>query len=327
MTIEPALLVDIGGTNTRVARSGPDGLERATIARFNNAEHPGLTPILHDYMARAGITSASGLVVALAGPVTQGRGDLTNLDWILEEEALAEVTGANHVGLLNDMQAMGFALGHLSDSNLTQIRAGTLPPDPAQARVVLNVGTGFNAAAVHEVNGQRFVPASECGHINLPARTDADLRLCAFVEKHHGFPAIEDVLSGRGLERIYQWLAAEAGETGEKTAAEVMSSPDADMRAYETIQAFARILGTVSGNQALIHLPFGGIYLVGGVARAMSPWLKGAAFEDAFTDKGRFGDLVANFSIWCVDDDYAALVGCDAFLKRLRNGGKEVHSA
>ena len=85
--------------------------------------------------------------------------------------------------------------------------------------------------------------------------------------------------------------------------------------AEDTAALFVKLLGTVAGNLALIHLPFGGVYLVGGVARAITPYLERFGFEAAFSDKGRFAGFMRNFSIWVVEDDYAALSGSLAYLE------------
>ena len=60
-----------------------------------------------------------------------------------------------------------------------------------------------------------------------------------------------------------------------------------DPVATETLRAFIRIFGTVTGNLALIHLPFGGVYLIGGMARAVTPWFDTMGYADAIRDKGK----------------------------------------
>jgi glucokinase len=184
---------------------------------------------------------------------------------------------------------------------------------------VIGVGTGFNCAPVFETAAGRFVAPSESGHQNLPARTDADLRLCAHVSTAHGFPAVEDVLSGRGLERIYAWLGQEEDDPREARAADIMAALAAgtDPRALRTAEVFARLLGTVAGNLALIQLPFGGVYLSGGVARAFGPWLARFGFVEAFRDKGRFAGFMGNFGVGVIEDDFAALIGAAAHLAHL----------
>jgi glucokinase len=92
-----------------------------------------------------------------------------------------------------------------------------------------------------------------------------------------------------------------------------------DPRATEAAALFARTLGTVCGNLSLIQLPFGGVYLVGGVARALAPYLSEFGFTEAFQDKGRFTSFMSNFSVSVVEDDYAALLGAAAHIESLQN--------
>jgi glucokinase len=64
-------------------------------------------------------------------------------------------------------------------------------------------------------------------------------------------------------------------------------------------------------------LPFGGVFLAGGVARAMAPHLIPMGFVEAFRDKGRFAGFMENFGVCVIEDDYAALAGSAAHLVRL----------
>ncbi|HSG36545.1 MAG TPA: glucokinase [Paracoccaceae bacterium] len=312
------LVADIGGTNTRVALADGRRILPATIRRYSNAEFPGLESVLRRYIDDEGGVDPKAACVAVAGPVREGRATLTNLDWTIDKTTLMRATRAETVAILNDLQAQGHALGHLEPSVIRPILAGPAAQGQA-ARLVIGVGTGFNAAPVFETGQGRLVPPSEAGHANLPIRTDADLRLCRYVETAHGFPGVEDVLSGRGLERTYAWLGEEAADPRERSAQQIMEScaDGTDERAIEAARIFTRILGTVAGNLALIQLPFGGIYLVGGVSRAFAPFLERFGFGEAFRDKGRFAGFMGNFSVSVVEDDFAALTGSAAHLVEL----------
>ncbi len=310
-----SLVADIGGTNTRVALAQGTRLLPETVRKYSNAEFPGLETVLRRYVEQEDDVDCIGACVAVAGPVRESVGELTNLDWTIDKDAMVRATRAEHVAILNDLQAQGHALGHLDPANVRQIIAGA-PPRPNAAQLVIGVGTGFNAATVFDSELGRLVPPSEAGHANLPIRTEAELRLCQYVETAHGFPAVEDVLSGRGLERVYRWLGHEAGDERELTAADIMDAVDSgsDPRAEEAARVFVRILGTVVGNLSLIQLPFGGVYLIGGVARAITPHLDRFGFSDTFRDKGRFAGFMGNFSVSVIEDDYAALIGCAGHL-------------
>ncbi|UWQ16746.1 glucokinase [Jannaschia sp. M317] len=312
MTDPLYMLADVGGTNTRVALSHGGTVLPDTIRRYRNRDFANLAPVLRQFRTDQGGPSPEGACVCVAGPVANGVGELTNLDWSIDATRLAEATGATTCAILNDLQAQGHAIGRLSD-DACQVVMET--PEGAQgARLVIGVGTGFNAAPVHDTAGGRFVPPCEAGHANLPINSEAELRLCNFVSTAHGFPAVEDVLSGRGLEQVYRWLSHEAGSSDEFLAAEIMARIDSDPRARAAVQQFIRMMGTVAGNLALIHLPLGGVYLVGGVARAMAPYMSEMGFAEAFRSKGRFSGFMGNFGVSLVVDDYAALTGCASYL-------------
>ncbi|SEK84118.1 glucokinase [Pacificibacter marinus] len=325
MTKHPAntlsLVADIGGTNTRVALVNGTTLLPETIRKYSNAGQPGLEPVLRRYIEEEGDVDCIGACVAVAGPVRDGVGTMTNLDWTIDKDTLRRATKAENVAILNDLQAQGHALGYVADDDITCVTEAqaAVEPSPNAVRLVIGVGTGFNAAPVFETHAGRFVAPSECGHANLPIRNEEELELCQFVENAHGFPAVEDVLSGRGLERVYLFLGTKAGDPREKSAADIMTSVGSgdDPRADETVQVFIKILGTVAGNLSLIQLPFGGVYLVGGVARAMTPYLERFGFTQAFRDKGRFAGFMQNFAVSVIEDDYAALTGCASHLHNL----------
>ena len=313
-----ALVADIGGTNTRVALAQGRRVLQSTIRRYRNADFPGLETVLRRYIADEDGVDPIAACIAVAGPVRDGRATMTNLDWTMDKDTLARAARSKTVAILNDLQAQGHALGHIDPVNIRTILAGPEGP-PHAARLVIGVGTGFNAAPVFDHANMRLVTPSESGHANLPIRNERELRLCQFVSTAHGFPAVEDVLSGRGLERVYAFLGQEANDPKECAAHDIMArcADGSDPRAVAAAELFTRILGTVCGNLALIQLPFGGVYLAGGVARAFAPHLEAFGFGNAFRDKGRFAGFMSNFAVHVIEDDYAALTGSAAHLVSL----------
>lgn len=305
------LVADIGGTNTRVAYARGGEVDTSTIRRFRNSRHRDLGDVLSRFLEAEPGPRPAAACVAVAGPVRDGRASMTNLPWTLDEATLAAATGARDAVLVNDLEAQGHGLDVLAAGSVRHLfgpAPGTRPGD----RLVIGIGTGFNTATVVAGPDGPIVKAAEAGHARLPVLDARGLSLASFVARAHGFPAIEDVLSGRGLENVAAWLGADA-----PTAAGIVAALDkGDAVAAEALRVFARILGSVAGDLALCHLPFGGVYLVGGVARALGPHLVEAGMPRAFTDKGRFSDFMAAFGCHLVDDDYAALHGCAAILAR-----------
>ena len=94
-----ALVADLGGTNTRVALTDGAKVRTETIKRFRNSEHPDLPSVLSAYMTDQSVTPDAACV-AMAGPVRDGVGELTNLSWTVERNAVAKATGAATVAVL-----------------------------------------------------------------------------------------------------------------------------------------------------------------------------------------------------------------------------------
>ncbi len=320
-----ALVADIGGTNTRVALARGAVLQQETIRRYRNADYASLEAVLSAFIEAEDGVDCSAASAAIAGPVRDGHGHLTNLDWTIDEATLASATRAETVAVVNDLQAQGHALGRIAPQNLRMIIEGAAAPDDA-TQLVIGVGTGFNVAPVHHVGAARLVVAAEAGHESLPVRSGDDFRLSRFVEGRSGFAAVEEVLSGRGLGNVYAWLSDETGDLSEADAATIMKAcaSGSDPRADAAVATFVRMLGTVAGDLALNHLPFGGIFLAGGVARAVAPYLERFGFAESFRDKGRFHDFVGAFSVRVIEDDYAALVGSAAHLDRIARSNADL---
>jgi glucokinase len=193
------------------------------------------------------------------------------------------------------------------------------PQKPGGAMLVVGLGTGMNAAPVHDTAMGRLVAASECGHVSMPVQTEQDLRLAQFLAQDapgaHGFAGVEEAIAGRGIGHIYEFLSAEAGERIPRSTADVMADlAFGDDLARQTATLYIRLMAQNLGNLALTHLPFGGIFMIGGVARAMAPYLADLGFAKSFADKGRFAEFMQNFRVTLITDDYAALTGCAAHL-------------
>ena len=170
------LVADIGGTNTRVA------LARGTRCGSGHASAASATPTIPDLPRGAGRypgtpdTAPAAACVAMAGPVRDGVGTLTNLDWTVDRDVVAAGDRRRRVAILNDLQAQGHALDHLTADNLTGVLPGQ-SDRPHAAKLVIGVGTGLNAAPVFRLGGQTLVPPSESGHVSLPVQTEEELRL------------------------------------------------------------------------------------------------------------------------------------------------------
>lgn len=310
-----ALIADTGGTNTRMALARRGTLIAGTTTRFRNADYPGLDSIIADYLSQQR-SLPDCAAFALAGLVEDGRAEMTNLGWQVDAADIARASGIRQVHLLNDLQAQGHALHSLPDTHLRPI----LPGQPCgDTRLVIGLGTGVNAAPVYPLQGGYVVPPAEAGHMHLPLRGALDYQLADWLVARRGVASVEDVLAGAGLERLYAFHAEAAGQHGGADAATIMAQMEAGAPlAQEVGRHYVHLLAQSVASLALVSLPYAGIYLIGGVARAFAPWLERFGFAEAFHDMGRMSSVMQRFPVMLVEDDYAALQGCASYLASLQ---------
>lgn len=306
-----AILGDLGGTHSRMGLArGGQVLDEYTRV-YRNAQFDGPAALLEAYCRDIGHAGpVNALALALAGPVKGDQGHMTNLGWAIDGAALAGQLGAERLALINDLQAQALALPTLPATSLRRLRPGT-PAAPDACRLALGIGTGFNIAVLHVVAGQLLSPPSEYGHALLPQRSEAQRDLARWLAQHHPRPTIEEALAGRGLVALDAHLHGQGRPSPEIIAGLVAG----EAKAMATGRLYAEALGTVLGDLALSYLPHGGIYLIGGMARALAPHLLALGLEAAYRRPGeRYDDILAGIGLHVVLDDAAALLGCAAAL-------------
>jgi glucokinase len=73
---------------------------------------------------------------------------------------------------------------------------------------VLGPGTGLGVACLVDRSDRRVVIASEGGHATLAPTCEQEDRIVNHLRKRFGHVSAERVISGSGLENIYQAIAA-----------------------------------------------------------------------------------------------------------------------
>ncbi|WP_372612956.1 glucokinase [Aquicoccus sp.] len=282
------LLADIGGTKSRLALARNGRLDGTTICSLDNDQSSGLIPMLADYAAAQPVRPRC-LILAAAGPVRDGHVRLTNRpDWSCSASALSAATGIGQITLLNDLQAMGHALA------VPEIAGDRL----LDTRLVLAIGTGLNVALAYPLSGHVFVPPGESGYQSLPFTSESDAPILAALARDFGSNSAEALVSGPGLTRAHRLM----------TGAD--RSPDDIITSHpDTRDLVLRTLGAMLGSLALMHLPYGGIYLAGSVGRALHAQLDSPHFRHHFAARGAYSDIMGHFVLRCIDDDLAPLHG------------------
>jgi len=318
---------DIGGTKTVLAlfESAPSGLHQVRETIFHSSAYRSFDDVLAEFR-HADSPPPDLASFGVAGAVIDGRAHITNLPWVLEANALAAVTKAARVTLLNDLEASAYGVLFLGPNERSMLNAGA-DTHPGNVAVVA-AGTGLGEAILYR-DGACFHPiASEGGHADFAPRTDEEIELLRYLRTRFGRVSYERVLSGPGIHNIYDFLretryAPESAALAERLAS---GDPSVTITAYglagteplcvKTLDLFASIYGAEAGNLALKCLSVGGVFITGGIAPKLLPVLQNGSFMRGFTDKGRFATLMERIPVAVALNPRAPLLGAAHFALR-----------
>ncbi|MBI5570408.1 MAG: glucokinase [Desulfomonile tiedjei] len=311
---------DIGGTKTRLGLfSCTERLPQAlAIESYSSQVASGLEEMIAHFLSRHdGPISAA--CFGIAGPVIDGRCKVTNLAWEASEEEIRRQFTWKNVHLINDLSATGLAIPLLDDADLFPLNPAG--PEPRGTVGLVAPGTGLGISLLVRQDGRLIPIPSEGGHVDFAPRTEEEFELWRYLRRDRDHVSVEQIVSGPGILAIYSWLKErEEHEEPEwlRDKMELVEPPIAISEAavqereplcVETLNYFVSILGATAGNVALTGMTTGGMYLGGGICPKILPKLQENIFMEAFTDKGRFRDLLSGMAIRVILDDKAALLG------------------
>ncbi len=303
------LLADIGGTNARFAvlADGTVGM----IAHMAVSGYGNFREALSAYLGslpEAGRLRAA--ILAVAGIVQNGRCALTNNPWVIDAAELGATCGFSTVRLINDFEAVAWSLPRLSHDKLLQVGGGQ--PVVGAPLAALGPGTGLGmAVSIPHATGH-LVLSSEGGHSTMPGSSSREDAVIAYLRRRLGHVSAEHVLSGNGLENLYEALAALDNLTLPRRRAAEITRAAIDgtcSTSRAAVDMFCAMLGTVAGNLALTLGARGGVFIAGGILRHMPEYLVRSEFRARFDEKGRLSKYLEPIPAYLILDEDAAFVG------------------
>jgi glucokinase len=338
---------DIGGTKTILhlvqseAGEAPHMLPAQTTLyeqTYVSREFPDLVPMVRKFTAAAAAQLGYAPAIekacfGIAGPVANNTSKLTNLIWSLAADRLERELSIQKVSLINDFVAVGYGVLGLAPEDLHTLQPASA--DPHAPIAVIGAGTGLGQGfAIPQPNGQYHVYGSEGGHVDFAPRSALEFQLLRYLIEKYSLDrvSVERVVSGQGIAAIYQFLrdrevseespaVAESFKTWEheigrrdKTVdlAAVISKAaqeGTDYLCQETMRLFIEAYGAEAGNLALKLLPYGGLYIAGGIAAKNLALMQTGGFMEAFLHKGRMSTLLEKVPVHIVLNSQVGLIG------------------
>ena len=268
--------------------------------------------------------------LAVAGPIENNILRATNLPWTIDGRVLATHLGIDRVTLVNDFFAA--ALGAVAVEPQWLAPLGGTPGARHGPIAVLGAGTGLGVAFLlwsNSTDRYQVVP-SEAGHVDFAPRTPLEAGLLQFLIHKYGRVSCERVLCGRGLVDVVHVPLARAGLQGPHSPRDHgragrrgaqprsggrhlgLAMAGTDPICEMSLALFCSVLGAVAGNLALAILASGGVYVAGGIAPRLIPYVQNGIFREAFDSKGRLHTMVERFPAFVVTHPQVGLVGAAA---------------
>lgn len=312
---QPFLAADVGGTHARVA------VLRATIGnqrdiqvlayrKFACADFRGLPDLLDAFFENDTSLRVRRCVIACAGQVIGDTIVNDNLAWRVSLSQLRNALAFDDVALLNDFEALGYALDDVAPTD-TLLLCG---PDIHVDGAALLVGPGTGLGAAVRLPGQTGVRvlASEAGQMDLAPATVREREVLERLAPDDGYVSYERILSGPGLLTLYGVLCALHGVRPRFTTPEAVTAAacaDSDADAVETVAIFCAVLGGFVGNLAMAFMASGGVFLAGGVLPEIRTLLQRSRFADRFLAKGGMREFLLRVPVRLIEHGRYGVLG------------------
>ena len=320
------LAADIGGTKTDLAVFSHEAGPHSPLVQgeVHSADYPSLQVLAAEFLSKVDIP-VERACFDVAGPVIDGHAKVTNLPWTMDEASLASDLNLKSVRLLNDLEAVARAVPILRPIDVTTLNAGQ--PVLNGAIGVIAPGTGLGESFL-TWDGSKYVShGSEGGHADFAPTDERQIGLLRYMLERFDHVGIERVCSGIGIPNIYEYLrdiekipegpqiSQLIAASKDRTAAIVTAAADLQHPSKlcaATVDTFISILASEAGNVALKVLATGGIYLAGGIPLHVLSALQDPRFNECFTRKGRFAELMKHIPVHVILSR-AALLGAAVY--------------
>lgn len=262
---------------------------------------------------------------ACAGAVIEDRVVTNNLPWPVDTVSLAESLNLERKDtlLLNDLVAAAASLSHLGRDDLLPLNDAV--PKPRAPKALIAAGTGLGEALLFWDGTHYRIFASEASLTDFAPRNDREELLVHSLRQRMPRVCCEEIVSGRGFRAIHQiifpgvqheWFDDPTVDAATRiTHCALEGSCSA---CVGTLQMWTEAYAAEAGNMALRVLPFGGVYIAGGIALKILPKIKDGTFVRVFSDKSKLSRELARIPIYVVLNEDAPALGAayEAITKR-----------
>lgn len=352
---------DIGGTKTILTLVDPKRGSRDPLYEhtFSSNEFDCLENMIREFWRQAG--AFPGYLgekmlegsFGVAGPVVDGRAQLSNLPWTIDAKRLKNNLGWKSVVLLNDLEAVAWSISHLERDDIFSLYSPnslTTGETKHGNIAVVAPGTGLGEAFLTYISSHEarkglvegyIASASEGGHTEFAPTDDEQIELLRYLLQRYEHVSYERVISGLGIPNIYDFFhdgrryeepaqfrnrILNAKKNGQDVTPLILDAACASRNgsgpkcpiAEGVLKLFVKVLGAEAGNMALKTNAVGGVFLAGGIPPRILDVLQEDEFLEAYLAKGRMRSVVERMPVAVIVNPKSALFGAVCYGLRRR---------
>jgi glucokinase len=314
---------DIGGTKTTLMLFSVEASSLKQILRFRlgTRDFSSAVELVQTFLDHAreqgiAIHDVKMAAFACAGTVIEDRVVTNNLPWVVEAAALAKVLNLDpgRMLLMNDLVAAASSLSHLSQVDLLPLNEAV--PKARAPKALISAGTGLGEALLFWDGTHYRIFPSEASLTDFAPRNDRELLLVHSLRQRIPRVCCEEIVSGRGFRAIHQiifpgvqhaWFDDPTVDPAVRITHQALEGSCS--ACVETLQIWTEAYAAEAGNMALRVLPFGGVYVAGGIALKILPKIKDGTFVRIFSDKSKLSRELARIPIYVVLNEDAPVLG------------------
>ena len=304
------LVGDIGGTNARFAlvADGSGQPQQEQVMRC--AEFVGLEQAIRHYLADHGNPRIQEAALDVATGITGDFVQLTNGPWGFSIEKTRRALALDRLNVINDFTALALSVPTLQPHELMQVGRGK--PVAGTAIAVIGPGTGLGVSGLLPAGEGWIALQGEGGHTAFSPTTGREIEVLRWLMQRYEHVSTERVVSGMGLENLYQSLCALDHVTAHllspaQVTEAALTGNDAHCR--EALDMFCAILGAAAANLVVTLGARAGCYIGGGIVPRLGEYFARSPFRACFERKGRFSAYVAAVPTYVILLETPALRG------------------
>lgn len=331
------LAADIGGTNSNFGIFATLK-EPATLILSLHYKSKNITDFallvrqVYDYVLNNYNIKLTQGCIAAAGIVHPSRIYVhpTNLSFDININNILKLCPFKDLLLINDFEAVSLGFSLIKPESIITINKGV---HRTHANIgFIGAGTGLGKSIlVWNKEYKRYRPVlSEGGHSDVSIYTQEEFRLIEFIYKNYSKCPVswENILSGSGLQKIYNFLATEKYYPVTDISKEIEQSeinPDRisfyahkDPRSLDAFKIYVKFYARCAKNFALEILALNGIYIAGGIAAKNVSMFFDPLFIEEFKQCGKQSSYVDNIPVSIISDYNVSLYGAVEAFKLYR---------